>query len=389
MRLTCLATALSLLIATSASAQDSVSDVLAFLVTNQAVPTDDFVKDREAASATLDTISRFLQIELGSLPVGSSAAGYVYRLNPALGTVERASENFGPFFLQRALTSGARQVSIGLSFRHTAFETLDGRELRDGTLVTTANRLSNETQPFDVEALTLRLDADTVTFSATYGIADRLDVGAAIPVVHLALSGERRNVYRGSVLQQAVGSASATGLGDIAMRAKYSLGTVGSLRLAADVDLRLPTGSSNQLLGAGKAGVVVSAIGSIESRWVGSHFTFGVGQGGASDAFNFGGAVAVSPTPRLTMVGEVSGRRLQDLAAVVDATAPHPTVPNVETTRLLSGATGRNTAVALAGVKWNAIGTWLLGANVLLPMTDSGLTPGPTLTLALDYTFEM
>ena len=64
----------------AAFAQDSVSDVLSFLVTNQAVITDDFVKDQQAAAATRDTIFRFLQVELATLPISSSTGGFIYRL---------------------------------------------------------------------------------------------------------------------------------------------------------------------------------------------------------------------------------------------------------------------------------------------------------------------
>ena len=96
-----------------AHAQQSVRDVLSFLITNQAVVTSDFVKDQQAAAATRDTISRLLQVELGALPISSSSGGFVYRFNSAVGTLERASDSFGPVFLERALTSGRGQTSFG------------------------------------------------------------------------------------------------------------------------------------------------------------------------------------------------------------------------------------------------------------------------------------
>jgi hypothetical protein len=371
-----------------AFAQDSVSDVLSFLVTNQSVITDDFVKDQEAAAATRDTISRFLQVELAALPISSSTGGFIYRLNPALGTMERASDSFGPFFLERALTSGRGQTSIGFTYRHSRFDTLDGRDLRNGTLVTTANRLANESEQFDVELLTLRLEANTFTLFGNYGVTDRLDVGAAVPIVDLALSGERLNVYRGQVFQQAVGSAFVTGVADIALRAKYSLVQTRDVGVAADVDLRLPTGSEEQLLGAGSTAVHVSAIASIEGPRIGSHLKAGFGKGGASDEFNFGAAVVFAATTRFNLVGEVFGRRLSELARIAEVTAPHPSTPNVATTRLLPETTGTNTVLALAGFKWNLARTWLLNANVLFPLTNTGLTGRPTPSIALDYTFD-
>ena len=46
--------------AAPAMAQGSVSDALSFLLTTQAVPTGDFVKDPASAEITRDTIGRLL-----------------------------------------------------------------------------------------------------------------------------------------------------------------------------------------------------------------------------------------------------------------------------------------------------------------------------------------
>src|SRR6266576_1978006 len=80
------------LAAAPASAQ-SVTDVLTFLVTNQSVATGSVERDREAAQATSTTISRALAANLATLPVTSSSGSFVYRLNPELGTVERATQS--------------------------------------------------------------------------------------------------------------------------------------------------------------------------------------------------------------------------------------------------------------------------------------------------------
>jgi hypothetical protein len=370
------------------SAQGSVADILSFLMTNQAVVTDDFVKDQQAAAATRDTVFRFLQVALGTLPVTSSTGGFIYRFNPMIGTMERASDSFGPFFLERAITSGRRQTSVGVTYRHSRFDTLDGRSLHDGTLVTIANTLANEPDPFDVEVLRLRIEADTFTLLGNYGVSDRLDIGAALPIIHLRLSGERLNFYRGSVFQQAIGSALVTGLADVAFRAKYNLVQGEGFGVAAGADLRLPTGSQEHLLGAARAAIHLSAIASIERGRIGSHVKAGYGKGGVSDALDYGGAVVLSASPRLNLVAEVFGQRLSALTRIGEVTAPHPLIPNVSTTRLSSVTIGTNTVLALAGAKWNLGRTWLLSANVLLTLTDTGLTGRPTPSIALDYTFD-
>ena len=37
------------------------------------------------------------------------------------------------------------------------------------------------------------------------------------------------------------------------------------------------------------------------------------------------------------------------------------------------------------GVRWNVGGAWLLNANLLVPVTDAGLTARVVPTIALDY----
>src|SRR5438093_1143135 len=131
----------------------SVADVLTFLVTNQSVQTGSFERDRDAAQATSETISRALLANLATLPVTTSSGAFVYRLNPELGTVERSTQSFGPFFVERALTAGERQASVGMTFQHLRFKSLDGANLRDGSLITTADQFVDEAAPFDVDRL--------------------------------------------------------------------------------------------------------------------------------------------------------------------------------------------------------------------------------------------
>jgi hypothetical protein len=54
---------------------------------------------------------------------------------------------------------------------------------------------------------------------------------------------------------------------------------------------------------------------------------------------------------------------------------------------LTPAADDQLSAFAVAGFKWNVGGVWLLHANVLLPITDGGLTARAIPTLAIDYSF--
>src|SRR4051812_35076278 len=247
--------------ASPASAQ-TVTDVLTFLVTNQSVSTGSVERDRAAAEATSITISRALEANLATLPVTSSSGAFVYRLNPELGTVERATQSFGPFFTERALSGGGNRATFGLTLQQLHFSSLDGRNLRDGSLVTTANQFTDEAAPFDIDRLTLNINASVATLYANVGITNRLDVAVAAPFVALFVDGSRVNTYRGRTFTQATASARAIGLADLVVRTKYTMFAADASGIAATVDLRLPTGREEDLLGAGSTSAKFAAIGS-------------------------------------------------------------------------------------------------------------------------------
>ncbi len=382
--------ALALIVAmptSAARAQQTVSDVLTFLVTNQSVDTGSVERDRAAAQATSDTISRALLANLATLPITTSSNAFVYRLNPALGTVERGTRSFGPFFIERALTAGTRQASFGLTVQHMRFTSLDGHDLRDGSLVTTANQFSDEAAPFDVDQLALNIDATVATLYGNVGVTNRLDVGFAVPMISLRLNGSRVNSYRGRTFTQATASASAIGLADIALRSKYTLYDDGGEGIAAAVDLRLPTGRREDLLGAGSASMRILGIGSLERGWISGHVNAGFSVGGLAHEFSYGGAVAAAATDRVTMTGELVGRWIDSPGGIVPIAAATPTLIGVNTIRLVPDASTLNMITLVPGLKWNLGDTWVLAGSVAIPLTRAGLTSPFTPFVGLDYAF--
>jgi hypothetical protein len=371
----------------AARAQTTPSDVISFLVTNQSVQTGDPARDQAAAVATRDTIVRALLVNLAAVPIQSSSSGFVYRLDPELGTVRRVSDSFGTFFVERAATSGRGRATFGASASATGYDQLDGLPLRDGSLVTTANQFTDEAAPFDVDALTLRVSTQTLTLFASYGVSDRLEIGGALPFARLHVEGTRVNVYRGESFVQATGSGDSSGLADAALRAKYVFvsGSPGAFAVAGEV--RLPTGDAAGLLGAGRAALRVLAIASADAGRVGVHGNAGFGRGGASDELMASGALTVAATPRVTISGELLLRHLTDLHPITTATLPNAIIDGVETTRLVPGSGGTTLGSAVTGVKWNAGGTLVITGQVRWRLSAAGLTAPLTPTIALDYLF--
>jgi len=369
------------------AAQGTVNDVVGFLVTNQAVATGDFQKDRAAADAARDAIAKSLLLDLTSVPLATASSGFLYRLNPELGTVERATESFGGFFVERALTPGHGHTSFGVSTSTTSFDRFDGRDLTNGELVTIANQFRDEAAPFDTESLILHVRSSMMTIFGSVGIGSRVEVGAAVPLVQLTLDGQRINNYRGTTLIQATGNATASGLADIAVRGKVNLVAMRGGGVAVAGEVRLPTGDANNLLGAGKTSLRIMGIGSVERGPLALHGNAAVISGGISSEFDFGGAVSIAVAPRLTLSGETLVRKVTELHDLELVAASHPILRDVDTYRLAPSLGAETLAGLIAGVKWNVTHTLVIGGHLNWPIANRGLTAPVTPTLALEYAF--
>jgi hypothetical protein len=132
--------------------------------------------------------------------------------------------------------------------------------------MTTANQFVDESEPFDVDRLALALDASVTTLHGTVGITDAIEVCVAAPVVSMFLDGSRVNTYRGRTFTQATAHTQSIGLADLLVRTKFTAFKDGGTALAGAVDLRLPTGRPEDLLGAGSRTLRFTAIGSVEGN---------------------------------------------------------------------------------------------------------------------------
>ena len=226
-----------------------------------------------------------------------------------------------------------------------------------------------------------------MTLTGNYGVTDRFDIGGAIPFVRVSLQGQRVDTYRGRELVQATGSASASGLGDVVVRAKYNVFRDGGSGLAVAGEARLPTGNEEDLLGAGSTSLTPRLIGSYERDRVGFHGELGYSFREVSNTLGYAVAVTVVAVPRLTIVGELSGLRLGGLGRLAETTQPHPGLVGVDTIRLTGVEQTTDRILAVAGFKWNIADTWLVTANVRRPLTEVGLNAGWVPTITFDYSF--
>jgi hypothetical protein len=375
------------LAATAASAQETLREAVGVLMTNQAVQTGSVERDRAAADEARDTIARALLINLTSAPIATSSGGFLYRLNPELGTVERATESFGTLFVERALTAGQGSTLFGVMVSSASYTRLNGYDLEDGSLVTVANRFRDEAQPFDTESLSMNLNTRTLNIFASVGVTDRFDVGVVVPLARISFDGERLNEYRGTPFVQAIVTGTASGLADIALRAKYAVVSTPAGGVAAAGEIRLPTGDEENLLGTGETSWRLLGVASLEQGPLSVHGNGGIVRGGIANETILSGAFSVAIHPRVTGTMEFLRRRVSDLRGFVLASAPHPLYAGVDTLRVVADPTqtGTTLVTAVSGVKWNVSDTLVIGGHLLWSMKDRGLTAPLTPTISVEY----
>ena len=344
-----------------------------------------------------EAIADLVGLEVSTAPIGSSAGGFTFTFDPVTRSFMRAAPSFGPMFGDRAITAGQGRAGMGVNFIHATYDALDGIPLDDGSL-RTAVFYGGSSAPSG--AATLTITSDTVVMFANLSLNRWFDASVAAPWVTLRLDGA--HAIAG---QQAIGSATAQGLGDVAVRGKIRLHEQRQGGVALGVDLRLPTGDPEAMLGAGVTRTLVSGIWSgtigpvVPHASVGYEFwsdpfrAFDPLQQAPIDAGKNGtllqGGVEWAATNRVTVNGEFMQRTIRNGARLTYKAVPLPANPFGLTSASVASIDprGLDRVSVAGGIKWNVAGTALLTASVLIPVTDAGLVDHLTPVFGLDWGF--
>ena len=399
----------------------STRDLLrAFIVTrlNPSVETEQkFLERRENF---VNAIGNAIALGITTAPVGGSSAGLAMLINPITGTSSLKSDSFGPLFLDRPLTSGRGVVGFGFTFNHTSFDRFQGIDLQTKGINTFDNRVTytnSNYQQFIKEYLTLEPSVSVFTAYASYGVTDHLDVGVIVPFASLNMSGRLYWDYdigktypvvpadqlffpgpTGTNFEQARASASASGLGDMTVRATYAFGAQQGQGVAVTGAVRLPTGDEENLLGTGEASGIIRVSASKKiTESVSLYGNGGYGFGGLSDEINYGfGVDAVFLEKKsLTLTFELLGLNLTDSVNGIGHdtlgplsqpdprfTPPEPTIYSADRPFFTPGSV--NMLRGVGGAKYLLGHGALLSGGVIFPLTDTGLRAGTTAFVGID-----
>lgn len=337
-------------------------------------------------------------LEVSTLPIGTSTGAFTYTFDASLGTYSRSTQTYGPSFSKRSMTGGKRILTAGGNWLHANYNSLDGYNLHNGDYkVGVATGL-----PVGWTSLLLNLTADTFAGFAAYGLTDRLDVGVGIPFIRVSIEGEVGlhtpdgvDITPGGHLFS-LPKATASGIGDIAVFGKYHIWGKDRGGLATEVEMRLPTGDTENLRGAGVTRTTVSAIWSLQGKlaphasvgyeyWSKRVVLDGIGGVFARDQIHYAFGLEVEAHPRATVLVDIVGRRLRHGGQ--SEYQRTPIGPDAFIDFLGAVAKPLDVVSIVPGIKWNVEGNVLLTANMLTSLRNLGLRANVIPVVGVEWAF--
>ena len=359
--------------------------------------------------------------QIVSLPLPAPASGFTYQFDPGLGVFTRSTSSFGPILAERADTIGARRVSIGFAYQRLAFDSIENIDLQSVPAVFTHDNAELLGGREDVITTVNSIDSKVSRSAAfiTYGVTNDLDVSIAVPyittdIVVTSDATVRRigttipEIHFFRTVDDSIGDrriytafGHASGIGDITIRMKQAIKKSPRNGIALGLDLRLPTGDENNLLGTGAPAVQPFAAWSATYGTFAPHINLGYQGNGSSTlagdieagvsedlpdvaVYALGAVVAVHP--RVTLALDVLGRYIIDSPRVhledFVALDGHSVYPNI------AFDTGSiNELSSAVGLKINVAGRLLLNTNLLMRLNSGGLRDKISPLVGVEYAF--
>jgi hypothetical protein len=256
----------------------------------------------------------------------------------------------------------------------------------------------------------IKVNLFAVTPFITYGLADRVDLSVAVPFIRSSLDGSTvaqvipftnpTPHYFGTpenplLRATAAANGSATGLGDIAVRAKAQLLKTARTGFALLADARLATGREEDFLGAGTTTFRGLGILSLSSGDFSPHANVGYNYRGSAQngavlaTLGFDHLMSPSVTLAVDVISEwQAGDSKIEYPDPVTLITSVGTATSVRIVNPLNVPDKRDDRVlASIGAKLTtARGLTVIG-NFLVPMLRGGLQPNVAWTAGLEYSF--
>jgi hypothetical protein len=406
-------------------------------------------------------INEAVGIQVSQLPIASPSSGITFTYDPALKTFAPSTEeSLGPILGERASTIGRNKLYVAFSFQYFNFNSIDGQNTSNipavlrhqpfpgGTPCPNQTGLTGSyagnpcfVRDFVQTTNNIHLTVHQYTLYATYGISRHFDVSVAVPILDVNLKVTSNATINQNSFTAAGGafhqfnpaivpgctatpclnatftsSGTASGIGDVDLRGKYELYHGEHLGFAAGVDIRLPTGDEQNLLGSGAVGVRPFGVISYGAR-VSPHAEIGyevngksilagdfVGptatnaKGGLPDRFVYIVGADASIVKRLTASFDIYGQRLfgvpqlfsnpyTDLGKCSDFNCTTLTPGTTHPDLGVHTSTDYNITSASVGLKYRPFSHLVVTGNALIKLDDGGLRSTVVPLVGVSYSF--
>jgi len=301
---------------------------------------------------TLAFLSGDIGAEVSQIPLASPASGIIYTNNPTTQLPERLNQSFGPILTQRAQTIGRHNWYLATTYQYFLLKDVDSQALKNVGAVIYLNSSGNPaSSPADFAGVSsnyLQLKVHQFVGYITYGLASRVDVSVAIPLLRVDLResfGENffHNPNSSSPCSTAASppctftksdtrAGEATGVGDVVLATKVNLWKLRRAGIdhggfSMGVEVRLPSGDSHNFLGSGAFGSKPFATFSYGGHYS-PHFNIGYQINGKTDLIPLAspatGTVVKGTLPnRLIYSGGVDFALFKKLTVNLDGIAQH------------------------------------------------------------------
>jgi hypothetical protein len=398
----------------------------------QAGSTFDFESTPTALTATLGT-------ELTTLPLSAPGSGFVFQLDRASGLEVRTTQSLGPILAERGETIGRHKLFVAFAYQYFQFSSEDGIATKSLHNVL-QHESSGDAEDSDFintnDAIDLKIHQFTAF--ATFGLTDRIDVSAVIPILDVRLG-----AYSTATIQNIDPNPFAahsfcplstcltmsfsnfkegTGIGDVLFRVKARAWGAERTKLALGADLRLPTGDELNFRGSGTYGVRPFAALSYTKNRFAPHANIGFQINGDSilagdftkntkghlpNEVTYSLGTDLGITSRFTLAADwlgeriINGFRLRQSSCsetFPSATGAFPTCTEAGN----AGASGAQTYTALqtmpyrasysindiaVGAKISPVKNLLISVNGMFKLDDPGLRTKVVPLVSVGYTF--
>lgn len=355
---------------------------------------------------------------IGNVPFAAASSGVTFTFEG--GRPVATSVSAGPIFADRAETLGRGRFLIGANVTGISFSEVRGQPLNnldfwfphEDTQAPPGNEYGLPTWERDAIRVNTNLDFSMLvtTFYATYGLADRIDIGVALPIVRASLSGESvatfdwyeapsPHYFDGDPNQRIARSqtdGSAFGIGDITARLKAQLIQSANWGFSALADVRLPTGKEDDFIGSGSTTVRVLGVTSARYGNFSPHLNAGAlltNADGQTNRFLATAGFDQLVGEQVTFAADVVGSFQLDDSPIG---LPAPVTYSWPAEESVSQRTRRLTEIpdqwdhfvdASVGAKILVNRDLRFVTNVLIPLTDGGMRPSVAWTVGLERTF--